>query len=244
MADWTTSDEFARVRGPIPLVSINRIPPGYTIYPTGKADALQASGYRAGVPLTFDAANKTRRFRLNGHWFGIGGRLIWQGADLADYMKAFLKAPATVHGVNSAGDFNKYNLGGPYNVYIPAAPGAGAWSLDLVAVHTGTSVLKCVPVPASGNNGWFDYDSLTNVVTVNATQTGGYNLYDFDVTLFCFADGIWGRKQDGAESSLEIPDVVGKLLFSTWVIDFELVTVKTETIGVGLVMITAVKGNV
>lgn len=225
------------------VVAVNRIAAGYTIYPSGKSDALQASGYRAGVDMIFDADNKVRRFQMLSNWYGIGGRVIWEGADLADYMSAKLKAPATAHGVNAAGDFNKYALGGGANMYIPAAPGAGAWSLSLTEKHTGTNVLKCVPVPVAGNAGYFDYNSTTNVVTVNATQTGGYNLYDFEVTLFQFASHCWGKKQDGSESSIEIPDVIGKLLFSQWVIEFTLTTAKTSGIKVGMIMIAAVKGN-
>jgi hypothetical protein len=246
MADWTSPEEFARVREPIKLVADNRLPPGYTVYPTGIADALQASGYRAGTALKFDANNKVRRFQMLNHWYGIGGRAIWEGADLDDYLNGFLKAPATSHGVNTAGDFNKYAVGGGINMFTPAAPGAGAWSLSLTEKHTGTQVLKCVPVPSSTGTGFFDYDSQTNVIAVNATQTGGYNLFDTELTLHCFGAGCWGAKSNGgsAETKLEIPGVVGKLLFNSWVIEFTLVTTKTADIKVGFIMITGVKGNV
>ena len=226
------------------IIAINRIPAGYTIYPIGKSDGVTSSpGYRTGTDMILDANNKTRRFQMKNHWYGIGGRVLWEGADLSDSMSAYLKAPATT-GLNQAGDYNKSALGGGANVYVPAAPGTGAWSLDLTAKHTGTQVLKCVPVPVAGNTGFFDYNSDTNTLTANASQLGGYNLYDFDATLFCMASHCWGRKQDGAESSLEIPDVIGKLFYNCWVLDFTLTTEKTSGIRVGLVMIAAVKSNV
>lgn len=244
--DWTSPNEFACVREPIKLVADNRLPPGYTVYPTGIPDALQASGYRAGTHLKFDADNKVRRFQLIGvnHWYGIGGRIIWQGADLDDYLTAFLKAPATSHAVNTAGDFNKYAVGGGISMFTPAAPGTGAWSLSTTEKHTGTQVLKCVPVPSSTGTGFFDYDSATNTLTVNATMTGGYNLFDTDLTLHCFGAGCWGLNLNGAVSQLDIPGVVGKLLFNSWVIEFTLTTAKTSGIKVGFIMITGVKGNV
>lgn len=222
----------------------NRIPAGHTIYLTGKADGITSTpGYRNGDSLIFDANNKVKRFQLMGHWYGIGSRLIWEGADLEDYMSASLIAPATV-GTNTTGDFNKVALGGGANVYVPAAPGTGAWTLDLTEKHTSTQVLKCTPVPKAGNTGFFDYNSSTNVLTVNYTQTGGYNLYDFSATLLKFASHCWGRKQDGCESALEIQGIIAKLLFNSWVIDFTLTTAKTSGIKVGLIMTTAVKGNV
>ena len=221
----------------------NRIPAGFTVYPTGVGDALQASGYRLGNVLKFDANNKTKRLQFLNHWYGIGGRIIWNGADLSDSMSAFLRAPAT-GGINQAGDFNKYNLGGSFNMFVPTTPTEGAWDLNLSEVHTGTTVLKCVPVPVAGNTGFFDYDSDTNILTVNYEQKGGYNLYDFEATLFCFAANIFGLNGDGKESSLEVPDLVGKLLYNTWVIDFVLSTDKTDTIECGVIMISAMKGNV
>lgn len=224
------------------IVAINRIPAGYTVYPTGKGDDPDA-GLRQGNELILDANNKTKSFRLNSHWYGIGGRVIWEGSDLSDSLQAFLKCPATV-GVNQAGDFNKVATGLGFNVFVPSSPGAGAWDLDLEETFSSCSALKCTPVPAAGNNGFFDYDSDTNVLSVNYSQEGGFNLYDATIPIFCFAYKVWGRKSDGAESSLEIPDVVGKLLYNNWIIEFELVTEKTSGIKVGIDMITAVKGNV
>jgi hypothetical protein len=224
------------------IVAINRIPPGFTVYPTSKSDSIVFGGHRAGMKLVFSQAQKTGRFQLLSHWYGIGGKIVWEGADLDDHMDVFLKAPATI-GSNVTGDFVKVNLAGPYNMFVPVSAGTGTWSLNLAEKHTGTTVLKCVPVPAPGNTGFFDYDSSANTLTINNGQTGGYNLFDFEVTLFCFASAILGRKQDGAETSIEVTDVVGKLLFNSWVVDFSLTSSKTD-IRAGMTVVTAVKGNV
>lgn len=242
MSEATYLDNNPQTTDNRKIVAINRIPAGYTVYPTGQADSL-TTGFRGGDEMKFDADNKVKRMQLLGHWYGIGGRVFWQGADLDDSMSAYLKAPATV-GTNVAGDYDKYDIGGGANMYIPASPGAGAWDLDLTSVHTGTDVLKCVPVPSTGNTGYFNYDSITNVLTGLSTATGGYNLFDFEATLFCFAHKVWGKKTDGMESSIEIPDVVGKLLFNSWVVEFTLTTTKLSGICVGVSMISAVKGNV
>lgn len=226
--------------------SVNRIPAGFTIYPTGQGDLHQASGYRLGDRLVFDGlTNTTKRFRMMSPWYVIGGRLVWgSGADFTDLMNAQLKAPATSHAVQQAGDFDKYSLGGGLNVFIPAAPGQGAWDLDLTATHTGTTVLKAVPVPVAGNTGWFDYDPWTQTLTVNASQQGGFNLYDFEATIFYFASSIPGVPVTGHEMMLDIPDVVGKLLYPQWEIEFSLVTTKELAISSAIVMIVAVKSNV
>jgi hypothetical protein len=243
MSDWQSLSSFAKVREPIDLVAVNRIAPGFTVYKTGKSDGVATSpGYRTGDYLLFDASNTSKRFQMKNAWFLLGGTIIWEGADLDDSMGAKLIAPATV-GVNSAGDFNKYALGGGANMYVPAAPGAGAWTLDLAAVHTSTSVLKCCPVPSTTNTGYFDYDVDTNVLTVNTGATGGYNLFDFELTMMHLAYGIWGKKYDGAETSLDVTEVVGKTLLPNWIVQIDLTTVKVSGIKVGVLMTTAVRGN-
>lgn len=225
------------------LIAVNRIPPGYTVSVTGRADNITNGTYGNGNALKMTYSNKTVRFQVLDHWYAIGGRMIWEGASLDDYVDVILKAPASTGLTNVTGDYTKYNIGGPYNMIIPVTPGAGNWSMDLTAKLTNTQILKATPVPQAGNTGWFDYDSATNVLTRNMTQTGGYNLYDFEVSLFRFANMVWGRKQDGAESILEASDVVGKLLYNSWVADFSL-TSTNENIKVGGLMTIAAKKNI
>lgn len=241
--DWSALSQFAKIREPVKIVAVNKIAPGYTVYQTGKGDGVATSpGFRTGEDLKFDYVTTSRRFQMKQAWFLLGGRVIWEGADLDDHMNAKLVAPATV-GTNAAGNFNKYALGGGLNMFVPATPGAGAWTLDLTEKYTGTDVLKCCPVPSSTNTGYFDYDIDTNTLTVNATATGNYNLFDFELTMFHLASRIWGSKMDGAESHLDVTEVVGKTLLANWIVQLDLVTVKTSGIKVGVVMTTAVRAN-
>lgn len=220
----------------------NRIPLGYTVYPTGRADNIANGTYGNGTKLKFDANTTSASFQMLSHWYGIGGRLIWESATLDDEVSATLIAPATTGLTQTTGDYTKVNIAGPYNKIKPVTEGTGDWSLDLTAKLTNTQILKCTPVPTAGNTGWFDYNSDTNVLTRNMTQTGGYDLYDFDVNLFKFANTIYGRKQDGAESILEATDVIGKLLFNSWKITFTLTPV-TQGVRCGIIITTATKKN-
>lgn len=230
------------------LVATNRLPPGYTIYPTGAADNISTGAYTGdGVNLKLDnstpgTSNKAT-FQMLGHWYGVGGRVIWESATLDDSLSSVLVAPATTGLVAEVGDYTKIALGGGANLIKPVDVGTGDWSLSLTAKLTNTQILKCTPVPSTGNVGWFDYDSDLNVLTRNMTQTGGYNLYDFDANIFRFANKCWGRKQDGAESLLETTDIVGKLLYSSWQIRFTLNAV-TNGVRCGVIITTGVKRNV
>lgn len=229
------------------IVVVNRMEPGYTVYPTGRADNIAAGTYGNGTILKLDnstpgTSNKAT-FQLLNHWYGIGGRVIWESASLDDTMEAMLVAPASTGLTNATGDYTKYNIGGPYNMIVPVTEGAGDWSIDLTTKLTNTQILKCVPVPAVGPTGWFDYDSVTNVLTRNMSQAGNCNLYDFDINLFRFANAVFGRKQDGAETHLESSDVIGKLLYNTWQIRFTL-NVVTTGVRCGVVITTATKKNV
>lgn len=227
------------------LVGDNRVPPGYTLYLTGKSDDISNGAYGAGSNLKFSSSNTIEYFQLLNHYFIIGARAIWENCSIDTNFNAKLIAPATI-ATETTGDFVKDNLGGPYNRYRPVSAGTGSWSMDLSQKHTNTNILKAVPVPQEGNTGWFDYDSDTNIITPNYNQQGGYHLYDFDITLHNFANGVWGTKINGGESQLDITGMVGKLLFNFWKIKLEFKT-ELETWGnerAAIILIVATKKNV
>ena len=226
------------------ILAVNRIPPGFTIYPTGAGDNIANNTYGDGENVLMTNAESTKSFQFLHHFYAIGGRAIWEGADLTSYVDGWLVAPASTGWTEATGDFNKVNVGGDFNMLVPAAPGQGAWNVDLTAKIGATQVLASTPVPAAGNDGFFDYDSDTNTLTVNAQQQGGYNLYDFEINLFKFANKAWGRKLDGAESSYEATDVVGKLLYNTWKIKFTLTPgAGNSACKCGIILTTAAKKN-
>lgn len=214
--------KFAMTSDYRPYMAPNRIPAGYSLYVSGIADDLSAGTYGGGVPLKFSAANSSRIFGLLDHYYVIGARAIWELCSSDNYFDATLYAPASTGLNNQAGDFDKYQVDTGKYMIIPAAPGQGAWDIDLTAKHTNTNILKCTPVPQAGNTGYFDYDADSNVLTVNSAGKGGYNLFDCDVNLHSFGRNVWGKSISGSESSLDITELVGKKLFNSWRFKFEL----------------------
>lgn len=194
----------------------NRVPNGYSLYICGESDDIINGVYGNGDLLQFDSSNKTRYFQLLNHYYAIGARATWKNCDLSNYFNATLVAPATTGLTNVTGDFDKVNLGGSLNLIKPVTAGTGAWNMSLVAKLTNTNILKATPVPVPGNNGWFDYNSSTNLLTPNMNQTGGYNLYDFEVNLHAFGRKVWGTPEQGGRSDLDVTGLIGKLLFNSW----------------------------
>jgi hypothetical protein len=227
------------------LQATNRVPGGYSLYITGEADNIASGTYGGGTALQFDSSNTTKDFQLLNHFYAIGARVNWEGCSIANYFNATLVAPATTGLTNTTGDFNKYAVTGG-NLIIPAPPGAGAWSMDLTAKLTNTQILKAVPIPAAGNNGWFDYNSTLNELTVNSEQTGGYNLFDFEINLHSFGRKIWAQSGAG-QSSMDVTDLVGKLLYNSWKIrlSFYLYNgVLQPAQKASVVFVTCAKGNI
>ena len=120
-----------------------------------------------------------------------GGTVTCLGGRIGDHIDFKVVAPATVGSSNpGSGYFDKYALGGGANIYIPAA-GDGDWDIDLEeTLNANVSFLKAVPVPAPDGDGWFDFSASAHLLTVNAGQKGGYNLFDFEVTLLEYFPGF------------------------------------------------------
>ena len=200
----------------------NAVALGYTLYITGESDNLTTGAFGGGDPLKFNSSNATRYLQLKSHFFGLGAKAIASSTcSLDHYFDGTMIAPATTHEVLETGDYNKVEVvpsSGLY-IFVPAAPGTGAYSLDLTAKITNTDILKTTMVPSTGNAGFFDYDSETNVITPNLTQTGGYNAYSFDVNLHAFGRKLW--VSPGEEMGLDVSNLVGKKLFNMWKIKIE-----------------------
>lgn len=230
----------------------NRIPPGVTVYPGGISDDIVNGAHGGGTELKLYndlvAPVLSVDYRSLNHFYAIGGRAVWENASVADYIDAELIALASTGFAVEAGDYEIYELipSTGLGVFVPASggPGTGTHNLNLSETLNGNvSILANTPVPVAGNIGWFDYDSDNNILTANATQNGGYNLYNFDITMFAFGRRLWGRKLDGAESIYESTDIVGKLLFNTWTIRFTLIPTGVDAT-VGLILNVGVKSNV
>ena len=152
---------------------------------TGAADDVE-NGTRLGGDLFSDnittQGNNVYEFQFIERIDVSGGGVHCHGGTVNDYLHYEIYAPATAAD-NSSGDFDKYNLGGEYNMFIPANPGEGAWDIDLEETYNeNVSFLKIVPVPANGT-GYFDYNCCDHDIAVNYTGTGNCNLFDFPITL-------------------------------------------------------------
>lgn len=210
-----------------PLVATNRIPEGYTLYFTGTADDISNGVAGAGDDLLLDGSSlaggsNKATFQLLNHYYLVGAKCFASGVTIGThYITARLYAPATTGLTQTTGDYNKSSLGGGMNMIVPVSAGTGSWDLDLTATLPNTQILRAVPVPVAGNTGWFDYDKTNNVITRNMSQTGGYNLYDFDVDLHYFVRKGW---LTSGEIQISAEDTVAKQQFNFWKIEFELNT--------------------
>lgn len=233
----------------LPTVSINRVPFGNTITPLGDSDDLVTGAYGSGVDIFLDPSNKIRDFALLNNFYAIGGEASW-GKDSSnrDYINATLIAPATI-GNNVSGDFIKQEVEPSSGLHLFAPSiGSGDWDLNLTdSVHDGVDLLHVTPVPVAGNNGHFDYDKVTKRMVVNSNQTGGYNLYDFPISLITLGRKMWAVDGGGVRSFVT-EDVVGKLFYANWIIRFELfvynsISRTSSDISVGVNLIPALLKN-
>ena len=97
---------------------------------------------------------------------------------------------------------------GPYQLIVPAA-GNGAYDVDLDAKVGTSDVHQASLVPASGGDGFFDYDEETNTIAPNVTQTGGYNLFNSELVLQRFLNHVRIRQEKdsfmGYEAKVVMP---------------------------------------
>lgn len=232
------------------LVAINRLPRTYTVYTVGQGADISTGDFVGAPLMILKPGDNVKKFRWLDHYFGIGGRAIWEGSDLDDYVCSYLNAPATTSGTNQSGDFIKVEVapGSGMHIFVPSpsGPGTGDWDLDLEAQLNDTyRVSKSTLVPASGS-GYFDYDFDSDTISVNTSGTGEYNLYDFKVRMFRFCHACFGKKTDGSETILEATDVIAKRFLNTWELEFELITSKlpASNCKVGIQATIGVKRNV
>jgi len=68
---------------------------------------------------------------------------------------------------------------------IPNGDTEGDWDINLTAYKNRflNTITKAVPIPCSAGNGFFDWNSITNQVLANTSQTGGFNLFDQNIDL-------------------------------------------------------------
>ncbi len=111
-----------------------------------------------------------------------GGTGKYAGAVLGDYVSISTFAPATqATSTPGTGNANKYNLGGPLNMFTAAPDSDGDWTIVL---DDGTAH----PVPNAAQTGQWNYAKASKGwgTTTLGSGASGYDLYDFEVTLVPF----------------------------------------------------------
>lgn len=134
-----------------------------------------------------DSGDTTGTFQYL-EWVRIAGAHVTCTGNVAgDHVHGKVYAPSSSPAATSnpgAGAYDKYNLGTGMNVFVPNGTQTGDWDLDLSSrLNANCNITKVCPVTAEDGDGWFDYDSDSGDVTLNAGQAGGYNLFDFDLDL-------------------------------------------------------------
>jgi hypothetical protein len=128
--------------------------------------------------------DKTKTLQFIVPSYLAGGHVQYKGAVLGDHVSFKTLVPGTVGtdvGVGQ-GSYAKSAIGGGINVFVPY-PGGG-WDLNLTEKENANVVFtKVRPVPSPGSEGFFDWNPMTGVVTVNAAQKGGFNLLDADIVI-------------------------------------------------------------
>lgn len=188
--------------GDRPIFSPARLPKGVDPYMTGAADKITDPVARGGgsafrfhwsvAPVTAD--DKQESFFFLDRVRVAAGGIMWTGATMGssdgDALDMWLDAPASVIAANGGGigNANKVSVG-VGNIIVPAA-GDGDWDIDLSpSLHTESPV----PVPNLSQTGFWDWDEPDEglgTFTPNLAQTGGYDLYDFEVPLVVWARSI------------------------------------------------------
>lgn len=231
-------------------IATNRIGPGFTLYPTGAGDNIANGTYGNGPDVLLTMAAPTQVFQMLNNWYVVGGHTVWEGANLDDYFNGWIVAPATT-GITAngggTGNHDKYAIpgtGGTAHMMIPNLNNTGAYDLNLAGTLTNCpTILSATPVPSAGGGGWYDFNSDTNVLTVNPSHNGNFNLYDFPINLFKLATRIRGTATNGGQIHLEATDVVGKLIFNSWQLKVTFTTTK-ESARLFIWLMTAAKKNI
>jgi len=153
---------------------------------TGAADDV-ANGVEGtdflGIESTVQE-DKTKTLQFIVPSYLAGGHIQYKGAVLGDHISFQTVVPGTVGTDVGAGQgsYAKSPIGGGLNVFVPY-PGGG-WDLNLTEKeNANVAFTKVRPVPSPGSEGFFDWNPTTGAVTVNAAQTGGFNLIDGDLLI-------------------------------------------------------------
>lgn len=148
----------------------------------------------------------------------LGGGIRVYNSNADDYVSFDCYSPATTTTPNGGGtgNCNLVATGYGFNIIIPA-PGDGAHDVDLttpvnanLAGSMGQPILVTAATPVTAVDeenvhvGYWDWDRKTGAITPNYTGSGGYNLYDAQITLSRYVNRVCVYNGDNTAFVLDL----------------------------------------
>jgi hypothetical protein len=150
----------------------------------------------------------------------IGIHGIYENATFGDWVGFEVYAPTQPSGVitsnDTSGAYDKQALGGGVSRFVPHDQESTRWDLDITSKYNANvDFTKAVVAPAAvANNGYFDYNTITNTLTLNSSGTGKYDIYDSAIMLGKLGVKVWIIGTD--QICMNIPAVRPRLLLPHW----------------------------
>jgi len=173
----------------------------------------------------------------------VGGMTFYTGGKVGDKISFSLYAPATVGIENpGAGSFMKYVISPNTHIYIPYPN--GGWDLDIdVKLNANVDFTKVVPIPAPGENtGYFDWDPITETMSVNFNGDGRYNLIDQPMLLAMFISKI--PLIGSGQIPLMLPAVKPMRILPHWIHKITIVNSSDKDLEVGWILYLGKRNSV
>lgn len=193
----------------------NIFPNGVRLYIPGIGDD-RTLGFAKGVPFQHSSTDASATdhpvtWQFNDWIYLSGGQVTYEGAVLGDTIDFSAYAPATsVSSTPGTGNCNLVTVGGGGASIIVPAAGNGSSTVDLTAA---------IPVPNLAGTGFWDWNAASSglglgTITANGAQKGGYDLYNFQLSLGRFVPlcPMLGSHQ----IDLLVPAVIPKKILPQW----------------------------
>ena len=148
----------------------------------------------------------------------IGARGIYTNATFGDWIGLEVFAPAQPSGVITenvgAGAYEKIVIIPDYlNKFKPKV--SGDWDLDITSkLNANVGFTKAVIVPSADKIGHFDYNKISNILTINTLGHGKYDIYDASIPLGKLGVKIWIVGED--QIYMSVPAVRPRDILPHW----------------------------
>jgi hypothetical protein len=187
-----------------------RIDLGWPNYWSDHADDLDPtpsdSGIGDGAALLLEASEPgdvSLEWQYNAPVQAHGGQAwLLTDFDHRDHCTVDVYAPASPVAAGGTQNCVLAATGAGFSMIVPVTPGSGTHEVDLEATLGSSGVTVVVPVTASDDGGYFDYDLDTGAVTPNYDKKGNSNLFDGAMTLTRYLNKVRVRTNDCFSSDL------------------------------------------